>query len=195
MIHGGALLHKVKWFYGSSFADIIDPYIQNIQNTFSKYESVTIIFDGYNQQMSITSSEHKIRTSQVTAADVFLTTCDSYHTTCQVFPSNTRNKDELIKALLLQLRQLGFLTYQSEGDADILIVDSALQEALSIFDVEAEDTDILVLIIHHWYNSKNDIFFNTEKRQNSTKVKKWWNIVCFKKGNASDWTDILFAHA
>ena len=79
MIHGGALLHKVKWFYGSSFADIIDPYIQNIQNRFSKYESVTIIFDGYNQQMSITSSEHKIRTSQVTAADVFLTTCDSYH--------------------------------------------------------------------------------------------------------------------
>ena len=79
VIHGGALLHKVKWFYGSSFADIIDPYIQNIQNRFSKYESVTIIFDGYNQQMSITSSEHKIRTSQVTAADVFLTTCDSYH--------------------------------------------------------------------------------------------------------------------
>ena len=116
-------------------------------------------------------------------------------TTCQVFPSNTRNKDELIKALLLQLRQLGFLTCQSERDADIFIVDSALQEALSIFDVEAEDTDILVLIIHHWYNSKNDIFFNTEKRQNSTKVKKWWNIVCFKKGNASDWTDILFAHA
>ena len=79
VIHGGALLHKVKWFYGSSFADIIDPYIQNIQNRFSKYKSVTIIFDGYNQQMSITSSEHKIRTSQVTAADVFLTTYDSYH--------------------------------------------------------------------------------------------------------------------
>lgn len=116
-------------------------------------------------------------------------------TTCQVFPSNTRNKDELIKALLLQLIQLGFLTYQSEGDADIFIVDRALQEALSIFDVEAEDTDTLALIIHHWYNSKNDIFFNTEKRKKSTKVKKWWNIVCFKKGNASDWTDILFTHA
>ena len=46
VIDGGALLHKVKLFYGSSFADIIDSYIQYIQNRFSKYESVMIIFDG-----------------------------------------------------------------------------------------------------------------------------------------------------
>ena len=26
-------------------------------------------------------------------------------------------------------------------------------------------------------------------------VNKWWNIECFKEGNASDWVDVLFSHA
>ena len=84
-----------------------------------------------------------------------------------------------------------------EGYADIFIVERALQEAAhSIVDVLAQDINILIILIHHWDNSKNDFFFNTEKRQNSTKVNKWWNIECFKEGDASDWMDdILFSHA
>ena len=114
VIDGGALLHKVKWFYGSSFTDIIDSYIQYIQNKFSKYETVIIIFDGYNQKLSIESSEHKRRTSQVTAADVVLTRDVTLTITREVFLRNTGNKDQLIKDLLVQLGELGFLTYQSE---------------------------------------------------------------------------------
>ena len=108
-----------------------------------------------------------------------------------------KSKDQLIKASLVQLKELGFLTYQSEGDADTFIVERALQQAThSTIDVVAEDTDIVVFLINHWENSKNDIFFNTEKRQESTKVNKWSNIECFKNGNASDWMDdILFTHA
>ena len=108
-----------------------------------------------------------------------------------------KSKDQLIKASLVQLKELGFLTYQSEGDADTFIVERALQQAThSTIDVVAEDTDIVVFLINHWENSKNDIFYNTEKRQKSTKVNKWSNIECFKNGNASDWMDdILFAHA
>ena len=127
MIDGGALLHKVKWFYGSSFADIIDSYIQYIQNRFSKYENVIIIFDGYNHELSIKSSEHKRRTSQVTAADVVLTRDMILISTHEVFIHNTRNKDQLIIALVVHLRGLDFLTYQSEGDADNFIVERALQ--------------------------------------------------------------------
>ena len=108
-----------------------------------------------------------------------------------------KSKDQLIKASLVQLKELGFLTYQSEGDADTFNVERALQQAThSTIDVVAEDTDIVVFLINHWENSKNDIFYNTEKRQKSTKVNKWSNIECFKNGNASDWMDdILFAHA
>ena len=82
--------------------------------------------------MSIKSSEHKRRTSQVTAADVVLTRDMTLTTTCEVFLCNTRNKDQLIKALLVQLKELGFLTYQSEGDADTFIVKRALQEATTL---------------------------------------------------------------
>ena len=187
MIDGCALLHKVKWFYGSSFADIIDSYIQYIQNRFSKYESVIIIFDGYKQQLSIKSSEHKRRTSQVTAADVVLTRDMTLTTTCEIFLRNTRNKDQFIKALLVQLKEPGFLTYQSEGDADTFIVKRALQEATTL------QSMLWLKILTYWSSlsitgttRKNDVFFNTEKRQKLTKVNKWWNIVCFKGGNASD---------
>ena len=187
VIDGCALLHKVKWFYGSSFADIIDSYIQYIQNRFSKYESVIIIFDGYKQQLSIKSSEHKRRTSQVTAADVVLTRDMTLTTTCEIFLHNTRNKDQFIKALLVQLKEPGFLTYQSEGDADTFIVKRALQEATTL------QSMLWLKILTYWSSlsitgttRKNDVFFNTEKRQKLTKVNKWWNIVCFKGGNASD---------
>ena len=131
VIDGCALLHRVKWFYGSSSADISDSYIQYIQNRFSKYESVIIIFDGYNTQLSI-KSEQKRRTSQVTAADVVLTRDMTLTTTCEVFLRNTRNKDQFIKALLVQLKESGFLIYESEGDADTFIVKIALQEATTL---------------------------------------------------------------
>ena len=175
MKDGGTLLHKVKRFYGSAFVGIIDSYIQYIQNRFSKYESVITILNGYNQELSIKSSEHRRRTSQVTAADVVLTRDMVLTATRQVFLRNTRNKDQ----------------------ADTFIVERALQEATnSTVDVMTKDTDILILLIHHWDNLKNDVFFNTEKRRKSSKVNKGWNIECFKEANASDWMDaILFAHA
>ena len=117
-------------------------------------------------------------------------------TTCEIFLHNTRNKDQFIKALLVQLKEPGFLTYQSEGDADTFIVKRALQEATTL------QSMLWLKILTYWSSlsitgttRKNDVFFNTEKRQKLTKVNKWWNIVYFKGGNASDWMDILYVHA
>ena len=109
----------------------------------------------------------------------------------------TRKKDQLIKFLLVQLRELSFLTYQSERDFDTFIVEGALQEAtLSTIYVVAEDTGTLILLIHHWDNSKDNVFFTTEKRQKWAIVNKWCNIECFKEGNVIDWMGgILFTHA
>ena len=48
---------------------------------------------------------------------------------------------------------------------------------------------------HHRDNSKNDVFFNTEKKLKSANMNKWWDMEFFKEGDASDWMDgILFAH-
>ena len=118
-------------------------------------------------------------------------------TTRELFLRNTRNNDQLIKALLVQLRELAFLTYQREGDADTFIVERTLQWAThSTVYVVTEDTDILILLFHHWDNSKNDVFFNTEKKLKSANMNEWWDLEFFKEGDASDWMDdILFAHA
>ena len=68
-------------------------------------------------------------------------------TTRELFLRNARNNDHLIKALLVQLRGLAFLTYQREGDADTFIVERTLQWTIhSTVYVVTEDTDILILI-------------------------------------------------
>ena len=198
VVDGGALLHKVKWTSGSSFKDLLQSYIGYIQKRFStSHSTVIVVFDGYNHAMSIKASEHKRRTSQVTASDIVFKDEMTPTTTREVFLRNAKNKDKFIKALSKRLREIGVITYQSDGDADTLIVQKALDEAAhSTVDVVAEDTDILVLLIHHCNDTRQDIFFNTEIRRKFSKLIKWWNIRHFKEGNLSKWIDmILFAHA
>ena len=59
----------------------------------------------------------------------------------------------------------------SRGDTDILIVEKALEKAISEeLVVSAEDTDVLVLLISHWNETLHDIIFCTERKEKSTRV-------------------------
>ena len=77
------------------------------------------------------------------------------------FLSNDRNKSQFIDLLKHHLSWDGHNIKQSEYDADTLIVKSSLDLAHSgyVTTVVADDTDILVLLLHH-YRSTNmaDIF-------------------------------------
>ena len=66
-----------------------------------KPESIITVFHDYNQELLIKSSQPKRSTSQVTAADVVLTKDLTLATTQEIFFRNTRNEDQLIKALLV----------------------------------------------------------------------------------------------
>ena len=62
-------------------------------------------------------------------------------------------------------------TFQSTGDADTLLVSTAIAACSSHnIAVIGEDTDILILLIHHYVN---DIFFMRDK---NVKDKKVWKI-------------------
>jgi len=57
---------------------------------------------------------------------------------------------------------MGVAVHQAPGDADILVVSVDLEKALNDQThvcVLAEDTDILVLLLHHWHQCMNDVFF------------------------------------
>ena len=63
--------------------------------------------------------------------------------------------------------------YQSESDANILIVKTALEQAVdSSFVVYADDTDILVLLCYHWYSQWGGIYNTTIWKNEQIKAVK-----------------------
>ena len=55
VIDGGALLHRVHWVKDMKFCDIANQYVCYVRRN---YGSVSIVFDGYDDEMLIKSSEH-----------------------------------------------------------------------------------------------------------------------------------------
>lgn len=78
-----------------------------------------------------------------------------------VFLANVCNKTSFIELLMQQLELSGFQVNQARSDADIVIVFIALSYAERCHGpvaVLAEDTDILVLLLHHRKITMSDIF-------------------------------------
>ena len=78
------------------------------------------------------------------------------------FLANTTNKNNFITLLGQYVTDMGVAVHQALGDADTLaVVSVALEKALNgqmYVSVLAEDTDILVLLLHHWQQCMN-VFF------------------------------------
>ena len=89
-----------------------------------------------------------------------------------VFLSNTANKQQLINLLGEKLQLSGCNIIHAPGDADLMIVQMAVQSAESITTVlVGDDTDLLVLLCHHADTSARDLFFIPQPKQRSTTRK------------------------
>ena len=87
-------------------------------------------------------------------------------------------------------------THHASGDADLLIVQKAVQSATSCNTVlVGDDTDLLVLLCHHASLESHDLFFCPEPKKN-TKQPRIWNIKAVKQRLGPDVCQhILFLHA
>ena len=198
VIDGGALLHKVKWTIGSTFEDVMKSYQDYIQARFSRYHkarfsryhkarfsryhNVYIVFDGYDDKLSIKATEHKRKSLQSTSPNVNFTENMILTTNRETFLNNHVNKDQFIKLLCKKLLQSGINTLQSKGDADVLIIKKAIEEATKYgVDVVAEDTDILILLIYHWnqHEDLHDMYFNTELKVKQGKIPCFYHIISY----------------
>ena len=71
--------------------------------------------------------------------------------------------------------------FHDSADADLLIVQKAVESASSMETVlVGDDTDLLVLLIHHVPLESKDIFFASERKKNSK--GRVWNIKKVKAG-------------
>ena len=98
------------------------------------------------------------------SASILIAENAQVHFDQQAFFSNEKNKTNFISLLTTNLRCTGHQVEVSCGDADTLIVSSALEFAWNGQTVVSEDTDVLIMLVYHWRNCMEDIFIRKESR-------------------------------
>ena len=90
----------------------------------------------------------------------------------EAFLTNEHNKKAFVELLIdgFTNSDLNFTVLQSANDADTLIVKTALDLAIESqpVTVVANDTDVLVLLVHHLRTNMANIFMLFETRQKSS---------------------------
>ena len=109
--------------------------------------------------------EHKRRQTGKVSSSIVIAENAQVHRDQQAFFSNEKNKTNSISLLTTHLRGTGHQVEVSCGDADTLIVSSALEFAWNGQTVVAEDTDVLIMLVYHWRNCMEDIFTRSIRKQ------------------------------
>ena len=148
VLDGGHLVHAVVWSKPATYQEVCETYKSYI---LSRYNScVTVVFDGYAGPISTKSAEQKRRATRCTPADIVIAPSLPTTTSQNEFLGNGGNKTRLINALTPLLENAGIIVKQAVSDADTLIVETALQRAMSSqvpVVVVGTDTDILVMLV------------------------------------------------
>ena len=115
--------------------------------------------------------------------------------TKDAFISNFSNKQRFIQILGEKLVAQGCKVLHDQSDADLLIVKTAINSAISRDTIlVGDDTDLLVLLIHHAPLGQHNIFFTSEQKKNSK--NRVWNIKEVETGLGSfACKHMLFLHA
>ena len=191
VVDGGALIHRVIWPHGVTYDAVCAMYVQYVQG---RYGNATIVFDGY-QGPSTKGCTHQ-RRAPTSAPPVAFDSGMLISLKKKDFLSNQENKQRFINLLAEKLRIAGCTVFQAPGDADLLIVQTAVQVARTHTTVlVGDDTDLLVLLIYHGQMDASDLFFIPEPKQRS-KNRRVWNIKKTKSAlGLGVCTHILFGHA
>lgn len=123
------------------------------------------MFDGYSSGPSTKHHEH-IRRRSTVAATVSISPDSVVHPNKAAFLSNCHNKSSLICLLCSRLQEVGLAVQQAASDADTLICRTAIDKAAKGENVTvvADDTDVLVLPVHHWRPCMAGVYIKHETR-------------------------------
>ena len=160
VIDDGWLLHFIRWKKNATYADVLGQYSSFLR---TKYGMCCVLFDGYEYD-STKDHEPKRRQTGKVSASIVIAENAQVHRDQQAFFSNEKNKTNFISLLTTHLRGTGHQVEVRCGDADTLIVSSALEFAWNGQTVVAEDTDVLIMLVYHWRNCMEDIFIKKESK-------------------------------
>ena len=150
VIDGGFLLRRVTWPSNHvTYLELYQCYLSYIERHHVSTKTV-VVFDGYNLVLNTKSLEHSRRAMKAQSIEIQFT--DDMNTTCsqQQFLANDKNKEKLIMGLSKHLQQAGITIKKAAGDADSLIVTTALEICRRdnvVVQVIGTDVDLLLLLI------------------------------------------------
>ena len=161
VVDGGWLLHQLSTYKDcNTFEDVARNYLKLIPKNHSQ---VIVVFDGYNPS---TKDHEHLRRVKDYCSDIRITkstTCTTV--TKKKLLANSNNKKGLIELICEVFLENGIYVFKANDDADTLVASKALNLAL-ISDVEvlAEDTDIILCLLVHHFNSEhhNNIVFTAK---------------------------------
>ena len=192
VLDGGALIQRIPWSRGSTYGDICHQYTEYVPR---KYKNAIVVFDGY-ESTNTKDMTHQRRSKGKAGATV--TVASNMTTTMKKdqFLANRRNKQQFIFMLSRELEKNNCKTYHASGDADLLIVQKAVQSATTSNTIlVGDDTDLIVLLCYHAKLESHDLFFRAEPKKNTKKLRTW-NIKATKEKLGQDiCSNILFIHA
>lgn len=183
------------WPKEGTYSDIYAAYVRYIKKCHG--EEVIIVFDGYGENCNSTKSSERLRRMLNRKCPEIEFNGNSHITeTKAIFLSNIVNKERFILQLCDRLNSERINTLTAIDDADMLIVQTAIQEAERNQNVVVvgQDIDLLVLLLGLAPLSKN--IFMLKESQGTVK-KRVYSTRSLIGGNVVEncRESILFLHA
>lgn len=166
VIDGCALLQQLQWPKIGCIQDICQTYIDSVLLKSSQLHPTCVVFDSYNVATTKEPEQKRRKLMKACAPDTIISDATPVPQDKSAFLANKKNKQALIDLLGKKLQEEDITVQHAgeEGDADVLVVKEALKiaESSEKVVVMADDTDILVLLIHHAKPDTN-IFMKTKR--------------------------------
>ncbi|PFX20787.1 hypothetical protein AWC38_SpisGene14755 [Stylophora pistillata] len=167
----GALLNRVPWPRGSpTYKEVCNMYCTYVQR---KYGRAIVMFDGYDEMSTKAMTQQRHASGKV-AVTVTFTESMSVTMKKDNFLSNSKNKQCFLLMLSEALQNVGCVTQHANGDADLLIVQTAIESARTRTTIlVGDDTDLLVLLCYHASEDGCDLYFRPEPKANARSSRAW----------------------
>ena len=171
VLDGGSLLHKVQWSLGQSFQEICNNYISYIRKRYGQH--ATVVFDGGYMAHSTKDTAHIRRAKGRIGKTVELRLSNPLTMKKSDFLLSNSNKQDFLLLLGSVLTDSGINVFHSNGDADLLVVQTALNIAKCHSSVIiGEDTGLLVLALYH-FKDHNEVYFTCAPTENIKSPDVW----------------------
>lgn len=140
-------MHRVVWYQNESFDSICAKYVGYVQRYYGS--NAVVVFDGYNNSTnSVKAMEQRRRAAKCSSVDTYFDETMNVTVSQEKFLSNSNNKSRLISMLSVKFEANNFVVKQAQDDADVLIIETALEcSRTNRTVVVGEDVDLLVILV------------------------------------------------